>query len=198
MISQSKKFIYIHNPKTAGNSIQSVLNKYSFGEFKYVDHIIDPEISVGNYDLIDDPFGPKHTPISVYKNNWKPYIYGNWQTYLKITSIRNPWDRAISWYFWHNKEWDKETFKKTIYKCYPMTSMVCYADKLDMDYIIKYETLQEDFDNMCVLLKIDKVKLPQYNQTAHDDYRSYYDNEMVEIVAKLHSKDIELFDYTFE
>ena len=33
MISERNKFIFVHIPKTAGNSIQNILHKYSEDEF---------------------------------------------------------------------------------------------------------------------------------------------------------------------
>ena len=63
--------------------------------------------------------------------------------------------------------------------------------------ILKYENIQEDFKLLQNKLKWFEP-LPHANATIECDYKSYYTDELIDIVAKKYSKDIEMFGYTFK
>lgn len=66
-----------------------------------------------------------------------------------------------------------------------------------MDYIGKFENLQNDFDFICKTLKLDNKKLPHLRKRNKMHYSKYYDEETINIVKKYHKEDLELFNYTF-
>ena len=65
-----------------------------------------------------------------------------------------------------------------------------------MDYIIKYETINEDFNYVKSVLGLD-AELPHLNASKRAGYQSYYDNETRKIVAEWFREDIEEFGYSF-
>jgi len=70
-----------------------------------------------------------------------------------------------------------------------------YID-IDVDFIGRYENLQDDFDYVCGQLNIVSHKLPHYNKsTEHNDWESYYTDELKEIVYNFFKEDFERFDY---
>jgi len=93
MLSINKKFLFIHVPKTGGNSIQKILKKYS-----------EDNITIGEHQDGIERFGVqnreyktvKHSPLSYYKAVIEPELY---KKLFKFATIRNPWDRIISFYF---------------------------------------------------------------------------------------------------
>lgn len=76
-------------------------------------------------------------------------------------------------------------------------------DELVVDFVGKYENIENDWNFLCERLSATKeiqfkiLELPHHNKSAHSDYRTYYDDRDIEIVYNIYKKDIELFDYSF-
>src|SRR5437868_2233178 len=122
MISLQKRFLFVHIPKTAGNSIQTVLRD----KFQ---KIISEARSVADYLRLDQG---KEDPFA------------------------------------------------------------------DVDYVMRFENLADDFRAVCDDLDIPVQPLPQYNRSTRQHYSEYYDDELRELVWMRFAPEIERFDYTFE
>jgi hypothetical protein len=201
MISFQKRFLFVHIPKTAGNSIQSVLRDYSEDELVALrgeqDGIERFGLRNPNYQV------KKHSTLAEYRAALGEMEFGN---LYKFTCVRNPWDRMVSYYFTptqNTTEWDRKKFRKAIVKLLPVADYLRLDDgKEDLfanvNYIMRFENLADDFRAVCAALDISPAMLPRYNRSNRGHYSKYYDDELRELVRTRFAAEIECFGYTFE
>jgi hypothetical protein len=60
------------------------------------------------------------------------------------------------------------------------------------------ENLQQDFADLCRVLRLPMVRLPRRNRRLHRHYSWYYDDATRELVGAYYSRDIAAFGYRFE
>ena len=66
-----------------------------------------------------------------------------------------------------------------------------------LDLVLKFENLNEDFNNISLKFFNKKNMLLHLNKSEHKNYREYYDNETKDKIYKYCKKDIEFFKYEF-
>ena len=123
MISIQKKFLFIHVPKTGGNSIQNILKDYSEDEIvvlaKHQDGVERFEVRNKKYNIT------KHYSRSHYKSVLDIRTYC---TLFKFAVIRNPWDRMISFYFSPHRgaiEWNRNDFLRLVSSVPTLGHYIC-------------------------------------------------------------------------
>jgi len=201
MISLQKRFLFVHIPKTAGNSIQSALRDYSEDQLVALRKEQD---GIERFGLRNPKYNvKKHSTLGEYRD-----ALGNEQfrNLYKFTCVRNPWDRMVSYYFTPTQSpetWDRKKFRRIISKA------VSVADYLrldrgeedpfaNVDYIMRFENLADDFRTVCGTLGILPATLPRYNRSSRKHYSKYYDDELRELVRARFAAEIECFGYIFE
>jgi len=201
MISFQKRFLFVHIPKTAGNSIQSVLRNYSEDEIVALrceqDGIERFGLRNPNYKI------KKHSTLAEYRAALGDERF---RDLYKFTCVRNPWDRMVSYYFTPTKqvdELDRKKFKKVISTALSVADYLqLYKGEADsfgnVDYIMRFENLADDFRVVCAALGIRPVPLPRYNRSSREHYSKYYDDNLREFVGKRFAVEIERFGYTFD
>lgn len=145
--------------------------------------------------------------------------------YFKFTIVRNPWDRVVSAYLFlkkggrcqKDKEWSLmhlahigsfDEFIKTSLVKKEVLNEIHFRPQYQfitnskgdviMDYVGRFEKLEESFDYIIKRLKIEKAELKKMNvNKERRHYRSYYTDETREIVANLYKRDIKLLNYEF-
>ncbi|THD82044.1 MAG: hypothetical protein E7812_04360 [Phenylobacterium sp.] len=200
MLALDRQFLFVHVPKTGGNSVQNILRAYSEDEIvclePYQDGVERFELRNPTYEL------SKHSPLSDYKTQLPPKVYAG---LFKFCCVRNPWERAVSFYFSPHRQvtgFSREAFAA----CLPTApAMAHYLREepdqpisgilANFDYVMRYESLQQDFDAVCDRLQIPRQTLPRRNQSARGAVQDYYDDETVDLVRRLFAEDIELFGY---
>lgn len=157
-------------------------------------------------------------------------VFPEWKDAFKFAFVRNPWDRVVSLYHHQTQKnptpfrhwiydivirdgyplYRKETWLPTdntsstggtSQKWKSQTDWLIDDDgSVCVDFIGRYENLQEDFDKACKVIGIKTPKLPHANRSeSKAQYHSYYqDEDLIKIVADWHKKDIERFGYKFD
>lgn len=139
-----------------------------------------------------------------------------YESFFKFTFVRNPWDRAFSMYKHIMREEHKQRryrfdkLKDTSFKGFmdvyigkkdiqPQTYWLKdFKGEIPMDFIGRFENLHEDFAQACSMMGVPTPELPHIYQSKKEDYRSHYDTELVDAVAKCYAEEIALFNYRFE
>jgi hypothetical protein len=201
MISLQKGFLFVHIPKTAGNSIQSVLRDYSEDELVALRKEQD---GVERFGLRNPKYKiKKHSTLSEY---YDALGHEHFSKLFKFTCVRNPWDRMVSYYFTptQNPEtWNRERFLGIISDAVSVADYLRFDDGeedpfANVDYIIRFESLADDFRAVCKAINISPPTLPQYNRSNREHYSKYYDDELRELVRTRFAAEIERFNYMFE
>jgi len=198
-VENNQNLIFVRIPKTAGHTIKNFLLHNSNLEIK-------PILNQGY-----ESFSGQKLKNKIQENTWL-HSY-------KFTFVRNPFDRAVSsWKFggWKPRyawkcsfaefakrisSWDLENSKKwnerSWHCCSQYTHLINEDGSLLVDFIGRFETLQQDFNIICDKIGIPRKELPHKNKTKHKHYTEYYDDETRQIVAEKYAKDIEYFGYEF-
>ena len=66
-----------------------------------------------------------------------------------------------------------------------------------VDYVGKFESLENDYKVICERLGIEDSNLPMTLDSGKSSYMDAYDNVLKKWVAKRYQKEIELFNYRF-
>ena len=194
MINHKYKFLFIHIPKTSGRSIEICLNN-TCGRDDNARRFNGPNKLLRN---------PHRTLDSYYRIYTKQKL----KNYFKFTLIRNPFDRMVSEYFYSKRRRLTKTrdFKTFVmnneidthsYSMHNAPQIDFFINSARVDYIGRFENLEEDFNIICDKIGIDRQQLPHTNKTNHKHYTEYYDDETRAIVTKRYARDIECFDYKF-
>ena len=201
MISFQKRFLFVHIPKTAGNSIQSVLRDYSEDELVALRSEQD---GVERFGLRNRKYKiKKHSTLAEYRAALGETQFGN--LYI-FTCVRNPWDRMVSYYFTPTQRaeaWDPKKFRRIISRTLSVADYLRLGNRDDdpfgnVNYIMRFEKLTDDFRTVCAALDISPTTLPQYNRSNREHYSKYYNDELRELVRRRFAAEIDRFGYVFE
>jgi len=201
MISFQKQFLFVHIPKTAGNSVQSVLGNYSEDE---IVALRSEQDGIERFGLRNPKYNiKKHSTLADYKSALGDAQFDG---LYKFTCVRNPWDRMVSYYFTPTQQvgtWDRKEFRKIISKALSVADYLRLGKGEEdpfgnVDCIMRFENLADDFRIVCTTLGIPTASLPQYNRSNREHYSKYYTDELRELVRERFAPEIERFGYTFD
>lgn len=202
IVNHRYKFIFLKTRKTAGTSIEIALS-----QFCDADDIITPitrddearrremgfqgpanhHIPLRRYgvaDVVNTIRSQKrkqfynHAPAAYVRDNLDPKV---WAGYYKFAFERNPFDKAISQYYWSTRQLDPppsiETFLRDSDE-QRLTNWPIYAigDQIAVDFLGRFENLREDFAAVCKHLGLpDSVELPRAKAATRTDRKHYSD-----------------------
>jgi hypothetical protein len=204
ILSVQRKFIFLKTSKTAGTSLEIALSKYALPDdivtpINPVDEEIRRNLGhAGPQNYLAPPgllqkLGLKRPEMKFYNHIRANLIrehlgHDVFATYLKVAVVRNPYDMAVSRYFWahrnhaqlteaHFRQWLLSR-PKTLYKNYKIT----HIDGVSViDLMIRYENFREDLE---VFAR--RAGLP-------DTLRGF--DEGKKVVEEMFAEDIETYGY---
>lgn len=213
--------LFIHIPKAAGSSIREFALPYmaflSFlhnKEYRWSNiALATAQIMNGNPRYNEKSLHHSHKEISYYEQKLNKKILD--QCFI-FAFVRNPFDRLVSAHNFlrkggnqHPEEVELGKSLDPDFKIFVKTQLneALFQNHLkpmhtfldgNYDYIGKFENIKEDFDKICSLVGAPKRKLAYVNKSKHKHYTEYYDDETIEIVGDIYSRDLQMYDYKFD
>lgn len=204
VLSVTKNFLFIHIPKTAGTSVQHVLEPYGVTDYLAYSRGID------RYVLKKSQF-PPHLRYADAASVLTVDLGG----YFKFAFVRNPWDRYVSLYAYFRKDTNHAmhrrctscSFEDFIADVTSGRATLDTRNQIDyvaepsgmgpLDFVGRMENITSDFSLVCRKLGIENTELPLLNTTDHKHYRSYYSDALKKRVEEFARLDIREFGYSF-
>ena len=222
MLSHLHKFIYVHIPKTAGTSIETAFGHHEPGRLNQ-DHRTIREI-----EPLSNVLRNLHRTETLEalakrgRNQFRRLTDGYFETatpaqydsYFRFAIVRNPWDRCLSWYKnvmrndWLRKplgideSCSFDYFMRNYQNQWGLRPQTYWVENsagaVSLDYVGRFEQLEDAFDHICTRIGVTRVELPKMLvKHGRTDYRTEYDDSLKEYVGRLYAREIELFDYQF-
>jgi Sulfotransferase family len=201
MISLREGWLFVHVPKTGGNSLQSVLVEDS-DDHLTVDQYRD---GIDEFEVAGQHTDRKHTTLQEYHDRLPAETY---RRLFKFAVVRDPWERAISAYFspisWvtspDQPTWSDEAFRHMLDTLLPMSVLLSVGGSVDLDLVLRFERLQEDARALFQMLGLGPIELPHRNRgLSGRPWRDYYDRqpELVDLVGRIYREDADYFGYAY-
>lgn len=224
MISKKYKAIFIHIEKTAGTRIEQKLGHFEelkrgvqdHNKIAYYKHMatLANNIKSVRYCLYCLKLKKYKKMMEYFKNFITPKLtYREYQSYFKFTVVRNSWSRIFSYY----NAIMRDDFLRSRYgisidcnmgdfiknhvnpKEFSQLSYICDDNgKINLDFIIRFENLEKDFEIVANKLGVKNPLLPRLLlSNSQKNYRDGYDAESRYLVSKLFKDEIEYFGFSF-
>lgn len=205
IISGLHKFIFVAIPKTGTHAVRRALRAHlGPQDIEQVGLFVDKRFPIPDLARL------KHGHLSLQQV--QPYLKPEtFKAYFKFAFVRNPFDRFVSYCAFVTRDdgdfsRDPQRVMREILAAPPLdhilfqpqNSFIAGADgALLAGHIGRVEDMQRSYDAICARIGIPSASLERVNATDRRDYRDYYDPELIEQVAKLYARDLELFGYEY-
>ena len=226
ILSHEHKFIFIKTEKTAGTSVEIALSKYCGPS-----DIITPISSRDEETRRELGYrGPQNYRVALAKytkrdwldaiRNRRPVRYRNhvsatfvcrhiepeiWRSYFKFCFERNPWDKAISFYYWKYPREPRPSISEFIQSgvANRVRGFDLYSEQgeIIVDRVFKFEELREAMSEIGQQFGLDETPiLPRAKLGVRQDPRNYRDILTIEDrekIARVFAREIAYFGYAW-
>jgi len=206
IISHQHRFVFAAIPKTGTHSVRQALREHlSEDDLEQVGLFVNKRFPFEELAAI------KHGHISLQQI--RPFLGDDaFGAYFKFAFVRNPFDRFISYCAFMTRadgaflKNPQQVMRYILHEARPVQhvlfqpqhSFVTDADgTLLADHVGRVEDMQGSFDAICERLNLPGATLEQVNSSRRGSYRDYYDDALIDDVAQLYRRDLELFGYGF-
>lgn len=212
LISHRHRFIFVHVPKNAGLSITAALEPFADNA-----PMTQMRRFLSLLPVKEDPkkaFFRWHTTALQLKRKLPAKVFDG---YLKFAVVRNPYDRAVSYYHYLSRNEEHHRHGKVqgmsfrdyleydaarIQRGRSQTQLSCVGDETGrvlVDRLLRFETLEQDFAELVKTVGLPVDKLPTVNASKKPGDRSLYaDEEARALVERLYADDFEAFGYPLD
>lgn len=205
LISNSRRFLFIHIYKNAGTSISHALSPYALAKVEKIANLISTRL--GQPKVFNPSPYPTHITASQLIDEIGIAAY---DSFFSFAIVRNPWDWQVSLYNYmlKNTHHHQHALVSNLggftayihWRCENeialQSDFIYNNNELVVDYVGRFESLIHDFQEITRRIGI-QVALPKLNVSNSIPYRQFYTNETRDLVAKMFSLDIKLFGYEF-
>lgn len=227
IVSHRHRFIFIKTRKTAGTSVELALSVHCGPRDIITQELPEDEelrSSIGGV-------GPQNTAVPLHRwrardlkawlrrrelpeflphvpakaaRSWLPT--GVWRRYFKFTIERNPWERAVSLYWWRTRDLPVRPSMSDYLMSVSDTSLTnaylyTIRGRIAVDRVIQYDNLDSELGELSRDLELPKpLSLPRAKAGYRQDSRSYREvlgEPELSRIARVCRPEIELFGYQF-
>ena len=224
IVSHQHRFIFIKSTKTAGTSVEMALSRFC-GPKDVITAIeeVDEEVR-----LAQGGMGPQNDilPMRCYQaRDWRCFLKGQrprirshtpavlarkilgeevWNSYFKFSIERNPYDKAISRYFWGIKRMEPKPTLAEFMQQVPARKLSNWpiygkGDQLAVDFMIRFENLSQDLETVMLRLGLpEPLVLPVSKGGYRKDKRDYHellDEKSRAQVERICARELKEFGY---
>jgi hypothetical protein len=205
IISAEHRFIFAAIPKTGTHAVRQALREHMGpNDLEQVRLFVQRQFPIAELARI----GHGHLSLEQVRPYLRPE---EWSSYFKFAFVRNPFDRFVSYCaFITRAEGHFQRQPQDVMRHYlqqqplghilfqPQHSFVTAPDgHLLTDYLGRVEQMQQSYDEIAARIGIPARPLEKINTSSRRNYRDYYNQELIDGVAKLYARDLELFGYEF-
>ena len=218
IINHEKRIIFIKTKKTAGTSFEIALSKFCGKDCIITpitpsDENLRKQMGFRGAQNYQNYFWPEegaktngtffnHIPASLIKSVIPERV---WHEYTKVTIVRNPFDSAISRYFWEGGENTGLTYSDYL-KTYPQhllenSKIAPLSGDAKCDVYLQYEKIEEDLKRTGLMflwktfnsIRVKADKRPKQGASVQEIYKKY--PESLDVVRELCGDELKHFNY---
>jgi hypothetical protein len=205
LISERHNFLFVHVQKTAGTSLAVLLGPFALAP------------SSSRWNKLASDFGlvrdwrryhfRKHANLRKAQSLIPAPVYDG---LFKFAFVRNPWERLVSWYQYvqntpsHEDCRPGEPFSDFARRFISKPRRAQWwmiensAGAMGLDFVGRFETLNDDIAHICRTIGIEQKPLPHRNRMSEKDYRSFYPDDLAAAVQAAWAREIDYFGYRFD
>ena len=215
ILSRGRRFIFVHVPKTGGTALALALEARAMKD----------DILIGDTPKARARKG-RWQDISAHGRLWKHYTLSDIAglatddeiaNFFTLTLVRNPWDRAVSYYHWLRGQSfahpavglaKAHDFSGFLNHAQTRTALILWPysaymrDRFGQErasLFARLEQLDQDLVPFEAHLGFRLTPLPRANVSDRAlDYRRYYNDADAALLAQISADDIARFGYRFD
>ena len=206
IISHQHRFVFAAIPKTGTHSVRQALREHlSADDLEQVGLFVNKRFPFEELAAI------RHGHITLAQI--RPFLGEEAFTgYIKFAFVRNPFDRFVSYCAFMTRadgaflKNPRQVMHHILFQARPMQHILFQPQhtfvtddngRVLADEIGRVEDMQACYATLCARIGIPSAPLGQVNSSQRGSYRDYYDQTLIDGVAELYRRDLDLFGYEF-